>query len=237
MAQQTCASMRTLAEERGHAVVAGGAVVTSRAGTVVDVLAAVVARPAVDADAVVAAVGVVARPAILTRVGHQLTLVHVFSAVLACVMWWALAVVGVHPVHTHTTILTVVAGTVIDVVLTVLTCEAWQAAAVVGGVSLLDASASVLARRGAARHVGGLAVLPGVLLRTAAVIRAHLIHADAAVETGRGGLGTLVDVLLAGLPVEGRRAGADVGGIEGRALAAVGARIGSARVGELAGFA
>lgn len=137
--------MRTLAEERGHTVVAGGARVTSRTGTVVDVFAAVVTRPPIDADAVITSMGVVARPSILTCVGHQLTLVHIFSAVLACVMWWALAVVGVHPVHTHTTILAVVTWTVIDVVLTMLTCETWQAAAIVGGVSLLDASASILA--------------------------------------------------------------------------------------------
>lgn len=40
-------------------------------------------------------------------------------------MRWALAVVGVHTIYTHTTILAVVAWTVVDVVLTVLTCEAW----------------------------------------------------------------------------------------------------------------
>lgn len=39
-------------------------------------------------------------------------------------MRWALAIVGVHTIHTHTTILAVVARTVIDVVLTVLTSEA-----------------------------------------------------------------------------------------------------------------
>lgn len=76
--------MRALAEERGDAVVAGSAVVTSCAGTVVDVLAAVVTRPPIDADAVVAAVSVVARSPILARVWHQLTLVHVFCAVLTC---------------------------------------------------------------------------------------------------------------------------------------------------------
>ena len=57
--------------------------VTSCARTVIDVLAAVVPRPAVDAHAVVAAVRVVAGPAVLTGVGHELALVHVFRAVLA----------------------------------------------------------------------------------------------------------------------------------------------------------
>lgn len=74
--------MRTLAEERGYAVVAGSTVVTRCAGTVIDVLTAVVTRPPVDADAVVAAVSVVACSPILTCVRHQLALVHIFCAVL-----------------------------------------------------------------------------------------------------------------------------------------------------------
>lgn len=74
--------MRTLAEERGYAVMAGSAVVTSCTGTVVDVLAAVVARPPVDTDTVVAAVSVVACSSILARIRHQLTLVHILCAVL-----------------------------------------------------------------------------------------------------------------------------------------------------------
>lgn len=115
--------------------------------------------------------------------------------------------------------------------------DTWQAAAVVGGVSLLDAGASILAWRGAAWHVGGLAVLAGVLLRTAAVVRSHLVHTHAAVEAGGGGLGALIDVLLAGLTMESGRAGADVGGIEGRALAAICTWIGSTWVGKLACFA
>lgn len=39
-------------------------------------------------------------------------------------MRWALAIVGVHTIHAHATILAVVAWTVIDVMLTVLTGEA-----------------------------------------------------------------------------------------------------------------
>lgn len=80
----TCPPVGTLAEEGSHAIVTGGAVVTSRAGTVVNVLAAVVAHPPVDAHAVVAAVRIVAGSAVLTRVWHQLTLVHVLGAVLTC---------------------------------------------------------------------------------------------------------------------------------------------------------
>lgn len=63
---------------------AGGTVEAGGTGAVIDVLAAVLARPAVDAHAVIATVGVVAGPAILAGVGHELTLVHVLGAVLTC---------------------------------------------------------------------------------------------------------------------------------------------------------
>lgn len=115
-------------------------------------------------------------------------------------------------------------------------CVTWEAAAVIGGVSLLDTGASVLAWWGAAWHVGGLTVLAGVLLRASAVVWAHLVYTHATIETWRGSLSALVDVLLAGLTVEGGWAGADVGGIEGWALATVCAWIGSTWVGELARF-
>lgn len=79
---RTCAPMRTLAEERGYAVVAGGAMVTSCTCTVVDVLATVITRPSVDEDTVVAAMCVMACSSILARIRHQLALVHIFCAVL-----------------------------------------------------------------------------------------------------------------------------------------------------------
>lgn len=63
---------------------AGGPLEAGGHGAVVDVLAAVLARPAVDADAVVAAVVVVAGAPVLAGVGHQLALVNVLGAVLAC---------------------------------------------------------------------------------------------------------------------------------------------------------
>lgn len=56
--------------------------IASCTGAVVNVLAAVVTSPAINADAVVATVSVMAGPSVLARVGHQLTLVHIFSAVL-----------------------------------------------------------------------------------------------------------------------------------------------------------
>lgn len=77
--------MRALAVERCDAVVARGAVVAGCAGAVVDVLAAVVARPAVHAHAVEAAHRVVTRAAVLAGVRRELALVYVFRAVLTCV--------------------------------------------------------------------------------------------------------------------------------------------------------
>lgn len=63
---------------------AGGTLETGGTGTVIDVLTAVLASPAVDTHAVVATVGVVAGSTILAGIGHELTLVHIFCAVLTC---------------------------------------------------------------------------------------------------------------------------------------------------------
>lgn len=80
----TCAAMGTLAVEGRYSIMAGGPAATSCIGTVINVFAAVLARPAVDTDTVVAAVGIVAGASILTGVWHQLTLINIFCAVLAC---------------------------------------------------------------------------------------------------------------------------------------------------------
>lgn len=58
--------------------------------------------------------------------------------------------------------------------------------------------------------------------------------AGASVATEPGALAALVDVLPAGGAVEAGRAAADVRGLEGQALAAVGTRVGGTRVGLLA---
>ena len=76
----TCLSSRTLALELGHAVEARGAVVARLTGAVVDVDAAVRARPAVDADAVEVADLVEAGATVETYVRPK-TLVHVLSTV------------------------------------------------------------------------------------------------------------------------------------------------------------
>lgn len=228
--------MWALAEERGDSVMAGSTMVTGCTGTVVDVLTAVVTRPAVHTDTVVAPVCVVACASILAGIGHQLTFIHIFCAVLASVMRRTLAVIGVYSIHTDATILTVVSRTVVNVVFTVWSCKAWQAAAVIGGVSLLDTCASILARRRVAWHVEGLTVLPTVLLRAAAVVGTHLIDTHTPVLTWRGQLGTFVDILFASFTMEGWRTRANECSVKGRALATIGTRIGGTWVGNVAYF-
>lgn len=78
----TCAPVRTLAVERSNTVVTGGPLITGGAGAVVYVVAAVVPSPAVHTHALVAAVRVVARAAILACVGHELALIDVIQAEL-----------------------------------------------------------------------------------------------------------------------------------------------------------
>lgn len=145
VAQQTCAPMRTLAIEGGHAVMAGGALETGSTGTVIDVLAAVFSGPAIDTHAVVATMRIVAGSTILAGIGHQLTLIHILCAVLTCPLWWAAAIVGIHAIHACTPILAVVSRTVIHVFFTVLASKAWQAGTLVGGVSCRAAGAPILA--------------------------------------------------------------------------------------------
>lgn len=63
---------------------AGGTVVAGGVGTIVYVLAAVIAHPTIDTDAVVATMCVVAGAAILAQVRHHLALVHILCAELTC---------------------------------------------------------------------------------------------------------------------------------------------------------
>lgn len=225
LAQQSCEAIGAFAVERSDAVVTGGPVVARSTGTVIDVLAAVVAGPAVHAHALVAAVGVVARAAVLAGVGHQLALVNVLCAELTCELWFALAVVGVDSIYTCASMLTLMTWTVIDVMVANSSCKTWHTGALVAGLSLLDAGASAMAGRRVAGQVAALAVLPRVLLRALAPVAADLVDARPAVLAGRLVHGALVDVLFAGLSGEEGRAGADVVGLDGGALAAVGARV------------
>lgn len=84
MAQETRLSLRTQAGEGGHAVNAGGPWRAGSIGTVIDILAAVISAPAVHTHAAIASVSVGAGASILTSVGLQQTLVHIFCAELPC---------------------------------------------------------------------------------------------------------------------------------------------------------
>lgn len=236
VAQQTCASMRALAEERGNAVMACSPMIARCTGTIINILTAVITRPTVHTNTVIASMGIMAGPSILTCIGHQLTFIYIFGAVLTCVMRWTLAIIGVYSIHTDSTILTVVAWAIINVVLTVRASKAWQTAAVISCVPLLNTCASVLAWRRSAWHVESFTVLTRILLRTPAVVGPHLIHAHTTILTGRGQPGTFVDILLAGFTVEGWWTRADECGVKGRALATVGTWIGGTRVGNVAHF-
>lgn len=82
--RRTCFSNGAETEERRDPVDARGAGAARRCCAVVDVHRAVVAGPAINAHAGVAADRVAAGPAVLASVWLQATLVHVFGAVLAC---------------------------------------------------------------------------------------------------------------------------------------------------------
>ena len=115
--------MRALAEEAADAVDAGGAVEARRAGTVVDVDAAVGTGPAVDADARVAAVAVGARRAIVAQRRPERALVDVVLALRPVEGGRAQAGVLVHPVDARRPVLAEVAHAVVDVALAVIAFE------------------------------------------------------------------------------------------------------------------
>lgn len=57
------------------------------------------------------------------KAGQNKSMVFLWQK-LTCIMRWTLAVVGVHTIHAHATILATVAWTVINVMLAVRTSEA-----------------------------------------------------------------------------------------------------------------
>lgn len=79
----TCLSLWAHAREGGHTVNAGGARRAGGEGAVIDVLAAVVSTPAIDAHAAVASVAVGTGASVLTGVGLQQALVHILRAELS----------------------------------------------------------------------------------------------------------------------------------------------------------
>lgn len=221
VAQQTRLPDWTRAEEGGHSVVAGGAIEADGYRAVVNVFAAVVARPAVHADAGVSADGVEAGAAVVTGVGLHETLVYIFRTVLTCPLRRALAIVGVHAVDAYPAVHALVTRAVIHVVLAVVSLKAWQASAFVGMVARLSAGPSVEALRRGAGQGGHLACAPAVSRRTLAPEGAVGVHAQAPVQA-HARLAALVNVTPAIFPLKPGRAGTIVVVIPVDAAGAIG---------------
>ena len=114
VAHQPRLARRTLALVLADLVDAGAAVLALVHGAVVLVLLAVLPNEAVDADALVAALGVAAGAVVLARVVDG-ALVHVLEAVAAGPAGRALAGVGVNAIHAGSAVLTNVSSAVVDI--------------------------------------------------------------------------------------------------------------------------
>lgn len=79
----TCLSFWAHAREGGHTVNASGARSTGGEGTVIDVLTAVIATPAINAHTAIASVAVGTGASILTGIGLQQALIHILCAELS----------------------------------------------------------------------------------------------------------------------------------------------------------
>lgn len=201
MTQESCLSLWAHAREGGHTVNAGGAWRAGGEGAVVDVLAAVVSTPAIDAHAAVPSIAVGTGASVLTGVGLQQALVHILRAELSCPLRGAAAVVGIDPIHTNPSVLTPVVRAVINIPLTGAAFKTWKAVALKSEVAGLPAGASIDTGRGCTWHVGAVAVLPGEALGALALIGAREVEAGATMLALSWNV-TLVDVSLTFLPCE-----------------------------------
>lgn len=180
--EQARLARRALAVEGAHPVVARGAVEASGHGAVVDVLRAVGACPAVDADARVAAHSVSARSAVLAHAGPQRALVHVLGAVGPRVRGRAVARVRVDAIQAGGAVLAQVSRAVVHIRFAVGAREARRAGALV--VERVDrpTRSAIHARAGIARDVLRLAPLARVAGFTDAAerslgVEARSVHA------------------------------------------------------------
>lgn len=115
-----------MAVEATNSVDAGGAVEAGGAGTVVDVLRAHGAVPAVDADAGIATDDVGARGSVLADRRPLGALVDVLLAITAGVGGRAPARVPVDAVHARAAVLALVRRAVVDVLLAVQSTKPWK---------------------------------------------------------------------------------------------------------------
>lgn len=120
-----------------------------------------------------------------------------------------MAGIGVHSIHTSSSILANTASTVVNIFLAVPTLESIRAGAVILIVSRSSAKAPVFTRRRAARHVRSVAVLPSPTILAVALVSTVEVLA-AAVLARVGLLKALVHVDVAVGALEAFLAGAFV---------------------------
>lgn len=197
------------AVERSHTVVAGGPVETHGRGAVINVLAATLARPAVDTHTAVAAQGVEAGAPVVAGVGLQLALIHVLRAELACPLRRTLAIVGVDAVHAGAPIETPVSRAVVHIDFTVLSLKPREAGTVVSGVTTLSTGAPIAAWRwGAGRGRRAGTQWPRVARGTLAAKGSRRVEAGAPMAAWPA-QPAFVHVVPAAAALVARRAGAD----------------------------
>lgn len=124
MAQQSGFTLRAATVETSDTIDARRPIEARRIHAVVNVLAAIVARPAVDANARIAARRVRARRPVLAHRRPGGALVDVRFAMFAHVVGAALAAVRIDAIDAGAAVLAQMAGTVVDVLLAVGTLEA-----------------------------------------------------------------------------------------------------------------
>lgn len=222
MTQQTCLSNRALAEERGHSVMACGSIKTNCGCTVIDVLSAVVSSPAIHTHTGMSSNDVEAGATIVTCVRLHQAFIDVLSTILSCPFWRTLTVVGVDAINTFASVHTLMARTVVHIILTVVPLKARQTGALIGVVACLPTRAAVLALRRRAGDDGNFTCAPAVPGWTLAAERPVGVNAESSVEAGTR-LPALVDIIAAVLSLEARWTGAVVVIIPVDAASTVGA--------------
>lgn len=125
MTQETSFAHGTFTVKGSHSIMAGGSIETDGSSAVIDVLAAALSRPAIDTNARVPTLGVEAGASIVAGIGLELTLIHIFRTELTCPFWRTLAVIGVHAIHTCTTIHASVIRAIVNIYLAVWSFETW----------------------------------------------------------------------------------------------------------------
>lgn len=201
--QQTCLSYWTLAEERGHTIMACGSIKANCCCTIINVLTAVVSGPAVHAHTGVSPNDVETGATIVAGVWLHQTFIDVLSTILSCPFWRTLTVVCVDTIHTFAPIHAFMAWAVIHIILTVVSLEARQTCTLIGVVAGLPTCAPIEALRRGAGYDGDFTCPPAVPGRTLAAERPMGVNAESSVEAGPR-LPALVYIIATVLPLKAR---------------------------------